>query len=64
MLLSKNGITVDVIHPADITRYKRLGYAELPAPKIEEPTAEKPKVERSKKPETKTAEKPKEGGEE
>lgn len=51
MLLSKDGITVDVIHPADIARYKRLGYVEVPAPAVEsqaEKPKPKPKVEKPK----------------
>lgn len=28
MFLAKGGITVEVIHPADIQRLKRLGYVE------------------------------------
>lgn len=28
MMLTKDGITVDVPHPSDIARYKKLGYAE------------------------------------
>jgi hypothetical protein len=44
MLLTKNGITVDVIHPADIRRYKGLGYVESESPK----PAEEPKDEAEK----------------
>lgn len=32
MQLTKNGITVEVIHPADIRRYKGLGYVEVKTP--------------------------------
>ncbi len=28
MLLSKGGITIDVAHPLDIARYKKLGFVE------------------------------------
>jgi len=35
MYLTKNGITVEVTHPADITRYKRLGYVEAIPPDTE-----------------------------
>lgn len=64
MLLTKGGITVDVIHPADIARYKHLGYAEVPETKPEEPKAEKAKVERARgKPEGSKSEEPKEGKE-
>lgn len=28
MLLTKDGITVDVVHPSDIKRYKSIGYVE------------------------------------
>ena len=38
MLLCKDGVTVDVTHPADIKRYKSLGYTEEKAP--EEATVE------------------------
>lgn len=53
MLLTKNGITIEVIHPADIARYKHLGYAEV-----------KEKQPESDASQTKTAPKPKKGGEE
>lgn len=42
MLLTKDGITVDVTHPADIARYKHLGYVEV----VAEPKIEKPKIEK------------------
>lgn len=42
MLLSKDGVSVDVVHPADIQRFKSLGYKE---PVFEE---EKPKRGRGK----------------
>ena len=32
MLLTMNGITVDVSHPSDIRRYKALGYKEMESP--------------------------------
>ena len=45
MLLTKSGITVDVIHPSDIRRYKSLGYVEEEAEKASE---SKPKSSRGK----------------
>jgi hypothetical protein len=29
MMLTKGGITIDVSHPSDIARYKKLGYVEI-----------------------------------
>jgi len=29
MILTKDGITVDVSHPSDVARYKKLGYVEV-----------------------------------
>ncbi len=70
MLLTKNGITVEVVHPADIARYKHLGYAEVkeeqpeevvPTPKTNKPAAGSKKGKGQAK-ETDPA--PQEGGEE
>jgi hypothetical protein len=41
MLLCKDGVTVDVAHPADIKRYKSVGYTEEKAP---EETPAEPKL--------------------
>jgi len=46
MFLTKDGITVDVSHPSDVARYKKLGYVEVKdaspvaevAPETPEPT--------------------------
>ena len=44
MNLSKDGITVEVIHPLDIARYKHAGYVEVKP----DPVAEPEKVEEPK----------------
>lgn len=33
-MLTKDGITVDVSHPSDIARYKKLGYEEIKTKKF------------------------------
>jgi hypothetical protein len=36
MILEKDGITIDVSHPSDVARYKKLGYVEAKdAPPVE-----------------------------
>lgn len=53
--LYKDGITVEVVYPGDVARFKTAGYVEVKDP---DPKADKPKVSAKSK-----ADKPKEGDE-
>ncbi len=35
MLLTKNGITMELTNPIDVTQYKRLGYVEVKLVEVE-----------------------------
>lgn len=39
MFLTKDGITIELVHPAEIARYKQIGYVEAKAPIASEPEA-------------------------
>jgi len=39
MFLTKDGITIELVHPAEIARYKKMGYVEPKAPEASAPDA-------------------------
>lgn len=41
MILTKDGITVEVIHPLDVFRYKGIGYVEVQESESQEPEPDK-----------------------